>query len=462
MKFVNRKEEIQFLQERYFCKDPQLVILYGRRRVGKTELALRFSKDKPHIYFLASETSERDNLEGLFSKIYDFYKDDILSYERNWENLFKYLSRKKERLILIIDEFPYLVSQNKSLPSIFQKGWDLYLKKSNIFLVLSGSSVSMMESYTLNYKSPLYGRRTGQWKLNPLKFRDLAGFFPNYKISERAAVYGAIGSIPAYLVKFVPKVSFWKNIEDNLLSKGTFLYEEIDFLLKQELREPKVYKNILKSIALGNTKFSEIMNAAGIDKSKLFIYLENLESLHFIEKRIPVLDSMRSKKSRYYIRDNFFRFYFRYILPNKSFLEEGQKKIILNKIRKDYDNYLGRYVWEDICRQFLWENLSHLPFIPEKIGKQWGVFRFSNRAQSYEIDLLALNSSEKKVMLIECKWKDNVETGKVLAGLKDKLRFLPHFGKNWISYYCVIAKSFKNKERFPDNVLLFDLKDWQD
>ena len=133
----------------------------------------------------------------------------------------------------------------------------------------------------------------------------------------------------------------------------------------------------------------------------------------------------------------------------------------MNKIRKDYDNYLGRYVWEDICRQFLWENLSRLPFIPEKIGKQWGVFRFSNRAQSYKIDLLALNSSEKKVMLIECKWKDNVETGKVLAGLKDKLRFLPHSGKNWISYYCVIAKSFKNKERFPDNVLLFDLEDWQ-
>jgi AAA+ ATPase superfamily predicted ATPase len=262
------------LQKSYSCKDPQFIILYGRRRVGKTELALQFSKGKPHIYFLASETSEKDNLENLFERVYDFYKDDILSYERKWENLFKYLSRKKERLILIIDEFPYLVSQNKSLPSIFQKGWDLYLKKSKIFLLLSGSSVGIMQAYALDYKSPLYGRRTGQWKLNPLRFKDLKGFFPGYKVAERVAVYGAIGAIPAYLAKFSPKAGFWKNVENNLLSKGTFLYEEIDFLLKQELREPKVYKNILKSIALGNTKFGEIMNATGIDKSKLFVYVQ--------------------------------------------------------------------------------------------------------------------------------------------------------------------------------------------
>lgn len=458
MKFVNRKDELQFLESCYLNSSAQLIVIYGRRRIGKTELLLQFSKNKPHIYFLASETTESDNLDSLFKRISDFYKDEILTYEKDWENLFRYLARKKERMILIIDEFPYLISQNKAIPSIFQKGWDLYLKDSKIFLILAGSSVGMMETHILGYNSPLYGRRTGQWKLLPLEFRDLNKFFPRYTLEELIGAYGILDAIPSYLIKFRPELSLRENLEEHLLSKGAFLYEEVDFLLRQELREPKLYKAILKAMASGYTKFGEIMSLTGIDKSKLFVYLDTLESLELIEKRVPILKKGRSRKSRYYIRDNFFNFYFRYLLPNKSLLEEGQRKFVLKKVQADFQNYIGRFVWEKVCQEFLWKNLELLPFFPERIGKHWGTYREKGETRSYEFDLLAVNFMEKKVMFIECKWKDGIEAGKVISELKRKSAHLQWRKKERKEYYCIMAKSFKDKPRPSDNVLFIDLR----
>ena len=457
MKFINREAELKFLEDHYKSDKAELIIIYGRRRIGKTELLLQFAKDKPHVYYLASETSERDNLQELFNKLYEFFKDDILSLEKTWDNLFKYLA-KKDRFILIIDEFPYLIAQNKAISSLFQRGWDLFLRNSKIFLVLAGSSVGMMEAHTLFYKAPLYGRRTGQWRVEPLKFKELFKFFPNYSVEDIVKVYATLDSIPGYLIKFNPQLSFWENVKQNNLTKGTFLYDEIDFLLKQELREPKVYKNILKAIAFGNTKFSEIMNFTGIDKTKLFVYFNILESLDIIEKRIPILDKPKSKKGRYFIKDNFFKFWFRYILPNKSSLEEGNINVVLKKIRADYQNYIGRFVFESVCKEFLWSIIDKLPFTVEKIGNQWGTFMNREGRKSYEIDLVAVNEGIKQILFAECKWQARVNAKKVLKELKKKSKFVDWHNNKRKEYYAIFAKSFKEKIK-ESNLMLFDLRD---
>jgi len=452
IKFVDREKELKFLQDRYKCKEANLIIIYGRRRVGKTELLLQFAKNKAYVYFLASETGEKDNLQGIFNMLYEFFKDDILTLEKTWENLFRYLSKKK-RFVLIIDEFPYLISQNKALPSVFQKGWDLYLKKSNIFLVLAGSSIGMMEEHTLSYGSPLYGRRTGQWKVESLKFKELFDFFPNYSAESIVKVYGALDSIPAYLIKYDQKLNFWENLKKNNLSKGSFLYDEVNFLLKQELREPKIYKNILKAISFGNTKFGEIMNFTGIDKSKLFVYLDTLDSLKITEKKIPLLDKPKSKKGRYFIKDNFFKFWFRYILPNRSTLEEGKIDVVVKKIKDDYTNYIGRSIFESVCEECLWS--VKLPFLPERMGKQWGSFRDDGRTKTYEIDIVTLNESKKQILFGECKWQNRVNANKILADLKEKTRYMNWKKDSRKEYYAIFAKSFKKRA----GCYCFDLKD---
>lgn len=457
-KFINRKPELAFLNERFKSGSAELIIVYGRRRVGKTELLLQFAKDKPHVYFLASETSEKDNLQEIFSKLDGFFKDGASALEKTWENLFSYLA-KKGRFVLIIDEFPYLITQNKAVPSLFQKGWDTHLKDSESFLVLAGSSIGMMEEHTLFYKAPLYGRRTGQWKVEPMKFWDLFEFFPGYDAKDVIRTYGALDSIPAYLTRFDPQCDFWKNLGQNNLKKGTFLYDETDFLLKQELREPKTYKSILKAIAFNNTKFSEIMNFTGLDKSTLFIYLDTLESLNIVEKRLPVLDKPKSKRGRYFIKDNFFKFWFRYVLPNKSSLEEGNIDLVLNGIKNDYDSYIGRSVFESVCSDFLRVKAGRLlPFPPGALGGQWGVFTDSGKTTPYEIDIVALNDQTKQILFCECKWQDKVDAGRILRELREKAEYVEWNNDKRHEHYAIFAKSFKERIKEPD-VMLFDLND---
>jgi AAA+ ATPase superfamily predicted ATPase len=392
-KFVDRERELLFLERKHAERGAQLVVIYGRRRIGKTEAALRFAADKPNVYFLATKSSEKENLDLFFESLSEHFGDEVLSLEKKWENAFKYLSKTDERLILIVDEFPHLIEANRAIPSIFQRGWDLYLTKTNLMLLLLGSSVGMMESEVLSRKSPLYGRRTGQWRMDGLEFRHVREFFPSYHPDDHLRVYAVAGGVPAYLLKFDPAKSFWSNVGERMLQKGEFLHNEVEFLLKEELREPKIYMSILRAIAAGAAKFSEVMNSTGLDKSKLSVYLQTLGSLGFVKKEVPVTESeLRSKKGRYRLVDNFFAFWFRYVLPNLAKLEKGEVEPVAKSIRGDFDVYLGR-VFEDVALEFVGEKLK-----PSKIGKWW------HRGE--EIDIVALDEDKREATFIEVKWAD--------------------------------------------------------
>jgi AAA+ ATPase superfamily predicted ATPase len=403
--FVNRKEELEFLERKYQEPGSQLLTLYGRRRVGKTELVLKFTERKPNVYFLAIRASEKENLELFFKALAEHFGQEVLTLEKTWENAFRFLSKSNERLVLVFDEFPYLIEANPAIPSIFQRGWDLYLSKTNLVLVLVGSSIGMMENEVLSHRSPLYGRRTGQWKLAPLSFKHLKDFFPSYSAEDRVRVYATLGGVPAYLVKFDPREDFWENVRKKLLTKGEFLYGEVEFLLKEELREPKIYASILRGIAAGASTLGELMNLTGIERYKLSAYLQTLVELDLVRREVPITENeLKSKKGRYFISDNFFAFWFRYVVPNLSRLEKGESAPVLDEIRKDFDSYLGK-VFEDLAIEFLRE--QGYP----RVGRWWH--------GEDEIDAVAMG---EETVFCEVKWSDldRAQCMRIIQELKRK------------------------------------------
>jgi len=459
IKFINRKEDLDFLEKKYREKSAQLIVIYGRRRVGKTELVKQFFRDKPHIYFLATRTTTSEQINQFVGNAYDAIEDDtILELRQEWETVFKHLSRTKERLIIVVDEFPYLIEGNKAITSIFQKIQDSYLVKSNIYLILMGSSISMMENEVLGYKSPLYGRRTGQWKVEPLKFGDVRKFFPDYPIDKHVEIYSILGGIPFYLQEFDPSRGVFTNIKEKILTKGEILYEETEFLLMEELREPRIYLTILKAISHGNSKFGNIINAAGLDKSTASRYLGILERLHIIRRDVPVTERRpeKSKKGIYVITDPYVRFWLRFVLPNKSRIEEDMVSAFNEKVKP----YLSQFValgFEGVAKETLMElsKRRELPMNIGRIGKWWH--------GDEEIDIVALNDRTKEILFTECKWQDKKVGKDVAENLLRKKELVDWNKDRRKEHFAIFSKSGFQKsciEHCQENgILMFDLKD---
>lgn len=456
--FVNREQELKFLEEHYKTKTPELIIIYGRRRVGKTEITLQFSKNKPHIYFLADQRPEKDQINELKKQMSSYLQKE--SFEKlniqDWIELFEEFTKWNEnkQTTIIVDEFPILIETNHAIPSIFQKIWDLNLKNTPTMFILLGSSVTMMETEVLNYKSPLYGRRTAQWRLQPLKIRHLKHFFPNYNLETLIHVYACLGGIPAYLQKFNPKNSFWQNLKQKILTKGEFLYEEAEFLLREELRQPRNYNIILQAIALEAQTYGEILNKTSVNKSMLSKYTSVLEDLGFIKRIHPIGIKPKPRKSHYTISDNYLNFWFKYIFTNKTELEAGNSELILNKIKQNYNTYLG-HVFEQVTAEILTEmkTTKKLPFTFTTIGKWW----YKNN----EIDLIALDETEQTATFIETKWStlNKQDCQRIIHNLKTKAKhFRWHHKKE---NYAIIAKKITQKKEQTQPNLIFDLHDFE-
>ncbi len=400
MKFVNRNEELNILQKLYYEDRFQFVPIYGRRRIGKTRLVQEFIKDKPAIYFLADNLAEAEQLRNLGRECGEYFHDTILRETgfRDWDQFFQYVKEKAgSRLILVMDEFPYLVSANPAISSVFQRGIDRYWKDTKLFLVLMGSSIGMMEQEVLFYKAPLYGRRTASLEMKEMVFEALNDFFPKADFQKRVAIYAVMGSIPAYLERINPKVDIFQNVLECILDRGSFLYHEVEFLLREELREPRNYFVILRSIAQGKRKLSEIINDTGFEKTLLSRYLDILRSIRLIEKEIPVTEKYpeKSRMGLYKLHDRFFSFWFKYIFPHRGKLEIGSPGYIVNTIRETFDPHLS-VVYEDVCREICRVLMKNGVMHFTSIGKWW--------LKNEEIDLVAIDEEERKIYFGECKW----------------------------------------------------------
>ncbi|ASJ04833.1 MULTISPECIES: ATP-binding protein [Thermococcus] len=458
-KFIDRERELEFLERAYSSDRAEFLVIYGRRRIGKTELLLHFARDKPHVYFLATERPYRDNLRELQRLLSEFLGDRLfgkVTFEDVDELLMAFTERiGDEKVILIIDEFPLLIEHHRPVLSLLQKAWDLKLSETRIMLILCGSSVSAMESEVLAYKSPLYGRRTGQWRLTEIPFFHIGEFLPGYTVENLVKVYGITGGIPAYLLQFDPKKDFDENVVENVLSKGAFLYEEAEFLLREELREPANYFAILQAIASGRSRFGEIVNSTGLDKSLVSKYLAVLQRLGIVEREVPVTATLKeaSKRGLYSIADNYFAFWFRYVLPNKGYLEAGLAEEVWERSKSDFNAYMGSVFEKLIRNPEVFLRLTGFRFT--KLGRWW--------RKGEEIDLLALNEMEKRALLIEVKWKELSER-EARGILKDLERKAGLVGlEDWEKSYGLMAKSLEGKKELrAEGWLVWDLEDFKE
>ena len=445
-KFVNREEELKSIKEKLESNNFELIIIFGRRRVGKTRLILESVKGKKYIYYFAVEKNNISKFKADVEK----YNENIKYAKEDWEALFNFLKNH----IIIIDEFPNLLIEDKTILSEFQKIVDTLLINTKTKLILLGSSISMMKSKILCYKSPLYGRSTSIIELKPLKFFQIKDFFNKISIEELIRIYGFSGGIPYYLQK-INKLPFFSWLEQELKKVDTFLKHEIDILLRMEFEEPYTYKEILEAIALGKTKLNEIKQHIRI-KGEITKYLANLIRVGFIERVVPITKKIKSKTGRYYIKDNFLKFWFRFIYPNLSQIEQGVFNI--EEIKKDYNQYLG-FVFEQVCKEFLIELMKKDQIQSfNKIGKEWG--NIPEKKQTYEIDIVALNEQTKEILFCECKWQSKVNAKKICKDLAEKAQHMQWHNEQRKESFAIFAKSFSKKitELQGKKVYCFDLK----
>ena len=401
---LGRVEESSYLNELYESSKFEFLVMYGRRRVGKTTLLQEFSKQTNTIFFPAREKNDALNLED-FSKAIQLHLDrQFISSFKSWEDAFSYIGNKiQDRIALVIDEFPYIIEENPSVKSLLQHAIDHSWKNKNIFLILCGSSVSVMENEIMGRKSPLHDRQTATLEIPPFDYLESSNFFPNYSNEDKLIAYGILGGIPRYLEAFDANKSIEENITSKIIRNGAYLYEEPDNLLKAELRETNTYNSILSAISNGRNRIIEIADFIHEDQTKVSKYLSTLQTLRLIEKRVPCGESDKSKKSIYVIKDNFLKFWFRYEFTNNAYYAMLGPKDAASEIMSDISNLMGEVI-EGICKEYLIHQAKRrkLPFIPFTIGKWWGNNSVI-KAQD-DVDVLAIDRSGKKAIFMECKF----------------------------------------------------------
>ena len=435
--FIGRERELASLNKLYDSGKFEFVVLYGRRRVGKTALINHFIDGKDAIYFMGVESNERQNLDN-FSKSVIEYTNSIemettfSSFQSALETVFR-LSEGK-RIILAIDEYPYIARASKSLASTLQLLIDRFKDSSRMMLILCGSSMSYMEDHVLAYKAPLYGRRTAQIKLLPFDFGDACRYLKHYSPEEKALAYGIMGGTPQYLMQIDDRLSIEENIKGIYLDPVSAIFEEPINLLKQEVREPGLYTAIITAIASGASRMSEISTKVGENTNVCATYLKNLVELDLIQKETPYGEKA-SKKSIYSINDNMFRFWYRFVPENASLIARGAADLVYGRIAAQLPNYMGK-VFEEICKQYLWKLLlkGESPVDFASIGRWWGSDPV--RSCQVEIDIMGEQDNDTAVFA-ECKWTNEKVDLNVLETLIERSGLFAYKDK----HYFVFSKT---------------------
>ena len=435
--FIGRERELNSLNKLYNSGNFEFVVIYGRRRVGKTALINHFIDDKQAIYFMGVESNAKQNLENFSRNIMEYTsgisaETSFLSFQSALETVFR-LSQK-ERLILVIDEYPYVARASRSLASTLQMLIDRYKDNSKLMLILCGSSMSYMEDHVLAYKAPLYGRRTAQIKLNPFDFEEVCHYFQNFSSEQKAMAYGIVGGTPQYLLQINDRLTIEENVKNTYLDTMSSLYEEPMNLLKQEVREPAIYTAIITAIATGYSRMSEISTKVGEETNICSSYLKNLIALGIVQKESPYGEKA-SRKSIYSIDDNMFRFWYRFVPENASMIARGASDLVYKRIEPYFSDYMGK-VFEDICRQYLWKLLisGNTPIEFTSLGRWWGNDPV-HRCQA-EIDIMG-EQDKNTALFGECKWtNEKVDLG-VLETLIERSNIFSYKTK----YFYLFSKS---------------------
>lgn len=459
MKFVNRDFELSSLHEKYHSDTSEFIVIYGRRRVGKTTIIKEFLTGKKHFYFLADMQKE-NQLLSTFSEVARIQSGKEYINFTSWDAFFSFLKEESiDRTLVVFDEVGYINRANPAFYSILQRYWDEHFCQTKMMLILCGSSVSMMERDVLGYGSPLYGRRTGQLEVYPFDYVNVRKFFPDLNEEEVIETYAVTGGVPAYMNHFQATKDVLGNISNQILRPDAFLYREPRFILLEELRDPTTYMSILRAIAQGAGKFNEISQKSGVATNKLSKYLSVLMDLRLVRREIPITEKKDyTRHSLYSISDNLFSFWFRFVYPYTSLIEGNDISALEDIISSNFNVFVSR-IFEDVSKQMLM-NFSSQKKVPafNRFGRWWH--------KGQEIDIVAINESTCEIMFAECKWQNKKIGMREYNALLEKSNLVNWRGDGRICYYAFFSKSgFEPSfEKFAEEkgIFLFSLKDFRD
>ena len=402
-RFVDRGVEFEQLTDCYESDTADFVVIYGRRRLGKSELVRQSIANRDDaVYYQAVESTAQNQLEQ-FTDAATAQFPSLRNVRRDWEALLETLG--EQDAVVVIDEFPFLIEEDESLPSRIQRVWDTTLQETGMTLVLVGSSISVMEDKVLSGSAPLYGRRTETIDLKPLSVSDARQFFPGYDPETTIAAWSIYGGTPHYLQTIDSDESLGTNVQDAVLSERGLLYSEPEFLLRTELRQPNTYSSLLRALAHGRRTPNEIAGMAGVDSGSLSTYLQKLRRLRLVERHIPVTESpTSSKRGRYRIAAPLFRFWFRFVYGNQDQLrilgDDAYDELVASELA-DYVSPL----FERVCQRTL-PNLIDRQF--RDVGQWW--------FKEHELDVLGL--TDDGLVAGECKFTSQPVSEGVLTDLE--------------------------------------------
>lgn len=437
--FIGRVQELKKLNRMYQSDKLEVAVIYGRRRVGKTTLINEFCKDKKTVFFAAQENSAEQNLETLSDAILEAVSGEstVKMIYRSFSDAFAKIAEiaSVERVVWVIDEYPYLAQAERGISSLLQNYLDHQFKNTKLFLILCGSSMSFMENQVLGYQSPLYGRRTAQFKMLPFDYLDTGKWFPNYSYEEKALIYGITGGIPMYLEQFSPALSMKENLLENLFDRNAVLFEEPSNLLKQELREPAVYNAVTTAIASGKTKLSEIASTVGVETGLCSKYITNLMALGIIKRETPITDP-NSKRPIYLIEDSFFRFWYTFVPRNISAIQSGRmEKSYLSAIENRLPDYMG-LIFEKMCRDYILYYDDKLPFPIGVVGQWWGGNPKTHKQA--QINIVVTSAEDDSGIIGSCKFRESPVEEDELQLMKEYADAMGHLGHR---HYYLFSKS---------------------
>jgi uncharacterized protein len=405
MEFLDRIDELSALNESWAADDARFFVLWGRRRVGKTELLNHFVEGKRALYFEATDAASADQLRDLSLELARVWDNELLIRQplTSWQAALAAIEQyaASERTVVVLDEFQYLAAQDRELGSLLNRWWRQVARRLGLVLILAGSEVSFFERDVL--AGQMYGRRTGQLHLLPLDHRAAGLFVPGYTAEEKIRTYAVCGGMPYYLERFDDSVPLAENILRNILYRDGFLHEEAGLLLRQELSDPHNYFSVLRAIASGRTRSSEIVGQTKLSAAQVRQMTGVLERLQLVEQRRPVTSSQSSKKTSYAIVDGFLGFYFRFVDPYRSLLRTraGAELHLRQTVLPALDHFVSKPAFEDICREHMRQAES-----ASAVGAWWGAVPTGEdrRTEQREIDVVALDTDGHAMALGSCKW----------------------------------------------------------
>jgi AAA+ ATPase superfamily predicted ATPase len=451
MKFVGRKRELQTLEKLLQSPQAGLLILYGRRRVGKTWLVTHFLEQHQDIhafYWMATTHNEAYQLRDFSQAI--LRHDPRLAAPptpdftfAGWEDALNHLADivvlNTQSHLIILDEFTYLLRNEPAISSVFQKVWDHRLSKiPQLKLALTGSLIGMMARQVISYQAPLYGRATSQIRLRPLPYAALTELFPERTAVERVSIYGVTGGVPAYLELFTRTNDFKSALQGHGLDAGSILLSDPPVILYEQLQDPQSYESVLSAIAGGFHQWSDIAKMAIVTDTALGHYLKVLQELEIIEKREPIFSRPSGKRGRYYMRDHFLRFYYRFIVPQLGNIARDYQEVAVDRIEAELQPFLGTHVFEELCQEWVWAAAAagQLDFRPEEVGSYWRV----HRSQGVQLDVVAAAPREKKLLIGEAKWSQGTLSRRLLTDLMARSQRMPQVAEGWTTQYVLFAR----------------------